>query len=315
MHDSPFIQWLLSARTPSIRLLTLTKLLDTSLHEIEVRALWGTMKASGPIPAILSKQTKTGNWAGERSYYTPKYTSTHWNMLLLTELAADPQDTRLQRGALYMLGTTWDTLQERQDQKNHGWTCLWANMLRYALHSQMGDDPRVHTITQALVSDALETDWRCPYNYEEPCAWGVVRTLWGLAAIPEDRRSEEVTATIQSGIHFLLEKHNLVLADYPTGEKGHIHPLWFKLNFPLFYQADILFSLRALAELNALDHPGAQPALDWLASLRKKNGRWQGASPFRSRTWSVLGDSEETDRWVSLHAALVLKAAGRPLPD
>jgi hypothetical protein len=27
-------------------------------------------------------------------------------------------------------------------------------------------------------------------------------------------------------------------------------------------------------------------------------GRWRGASSFRQRTWSSLGDSQETDRWV-----------------
>jgi hypothetical protein len=311
MQPSPFIQWLLSARTASIRLLTLTQLLDHSLQDIEVRALWGAMRASGPIPAILSHQTKTGHWSGERNYYTPKYTSTHWNMILLTELAADPQDAHMKRGALFMLGTTWDELQARQEKKKHGWTCLWANILRYAYYCQFQDDPRLRTIIETLVYDALEKNWRCPYNDEQPCAWGVVRTLWALSAIPEERRNPQVLETIQSGLHFLLDQHHLVQADYPTPKDGRIHPLWFKLNFPLFYQSDILFTLRVLAELNALDHPSAQKALDWLESLRQKDGRWHGSSPFRSRTWPEIGDHEETDRWVSLHAALVLKAAGR----
>ncbi len=315
MHPSPFIQWLLNAQTASIRLLTLTHLLDRSLQDIEVRALWGAMRASGPIPAILSQQTKTGNWPGEHSYYTPKYTSTHWTMLLLSELAADPQDARMKRGALFMLGTTWEELQTRLDKKKYGWTCLWANMLYYAIYCQIQDDPRVRTIVQALVFDALEAGWRCPYNEERPCAWGVVRTLRGLSAIPQERRNPQVLETMQSGLHFLLEEYQLELANYPVPEGGHIHPLWFKLNFPLFYQSDILFTLRTLAELGALDQPGAQNALDQLESSRKKNGRWTGASPFRSRTWPSIGDREETDRWVSLHAAMVLKAAGREWLD
>ncbi len=313
MHSSPFVQWLLESRTPSLRLITLTQLLHHSINDIDVRASWGTMKASGPIPAILANQTKTGNWSGEHSYYTPKYRSTHWSMLLLTELATDPQDLRLRRGGIFMLGTTWEDLEKRQEQNKHGWTCLWANILRYVLHCRLDDDPRFQALTQALVDDALQAEWRCPYNDDRPCAWGVVRTLWGLAALPQNRLTSEFNAVIQSGLHFLLEEHNLLAADYPTTEDGHIHPLWFRLNFPLFYQADILFTLRTLADLKALDHPGAQPALDWLANLRNKKGRWSGASPFRSRTWSALGDHEETDRWVSLHAALVLQSAGRPL--
>ncbi len=311
MDSSPFVQWLLEARTPSLRLLTLTQLLHHSINDIDVRASWGTMKASGPIPAILSHQTKTGNWSGESGFYTPKYRSTHWSMLLLTELATDPQDIRLRRGGIFMLGTTWDKLEEKLEKKRHGWTCLWANMLRYILHCRLDDDPRFYALTQALIYDALQAGWRCPYNGERPCAWGAVRTLWALAAMPQNRSDPEFNAVIQSGLHFLLEQHTLTSADYPTGDGGDIHPIWFRMNFPLFYQADILFTLRTLSDLSALDHPGAQPALDWLEEKRMKNGRWQGSSPFRSRTWVALGDHEETNRWVSIHAAMVLRAAGR----
>jgi hypothetical protein len=108
----------------------------------------------------------------------------------------------------------------------------------------------------------------------------------------------------------LLEEHSLMQANYPTSEGGHIHEVWSRLNFPLFYQADILFVLRALADANALDRPGAQDALGWLAQRRRPDGRWSGASPFRQRTWRAIGDRGETDRWVSLQAATVLKQAG-----
>lgn len=70
-------------------------------------------------------------------------------------------------------------------------------------------------------------------------------------------------------------------------------------------------TLRTLAEFDALDHPGAQVALDRLAGQRGKNGRWRGSSPYRSRTWAALGDAEETQRWITLQAAHMLKQAGR----
>ncbi len=107
---------------------------------------------------------------------------------------------------------------------------------------------------------------------------------------------------------FLLDTYRLVDANYPTPDNGKIHSLWTKVSFPLFYQVDILFTLRVLAELDALDRPGAQPALQWLAAQRQ-NGRWRGGNPYRARTWRALGDREETDRWVSLYAAGILKQA------
>jgi len=142
----------------------------------------------------------------------------------------------------------------------------------------------------------------------------VARGLWGLAALPARHRPARVKAAIDSGLDLLLEGGDLATGAYPA---ARIHTLWKRLNFPLFYQADVLFVLRVLAELDALDHPRARPALGWLANRRKKHGRWRGASPFRRRTWPDLAGREETDRWVTLHAEIVLRQAGlaAPQPD
>ena len=138
MQDPPSIPWLLAARTPSIRYLTLRRLLGRPEDDAEVQAARREMAATGPIPAILAGQTERGNWAGERSYYTPKYTSTHWSMTLLAELAADGPDEQLRRGAEFMLADTEAGVRE----EGHGWVCFWGNLLRYALHCGFEDDPR-----------------------------------------------------------------------------------------------------------------------------------------------------------------------------
>ena len=285
MQESPFIQWLLDAQTPSIRYLTLTRLLNRLDFETEVRAAWKDMKTNPPIREIIARQTKIGAWAGEKSYYTPKYTSTHWNLLLLSELAADGHSSPMRRGSLFMLGETWEDLQERLEKNVHGLTCFWANLARYALHCDLDDDPRLRCILEALVFDATQSGWRCEHNDGYPCAWGAARTLWAFALLPEHLLTEDVQAAIQSGLSFLLEEHNLVEADYPTPDKGGVHPMWFRLNFPLFYQADILFVLRAISELGHIHHPGAAAALEWLIDKRQRNDIWRGANPFRSRTW------------------------------
>ena len=110
-----FIAWLLNASTPSIRYLTLRHLLDRPETDTGVRTARQDMKTTGPIPTILAGQTETGHWDGERSYYTPKYTSTHWSMLLLAELAfasAAPESK---------LAATWLLAEP---------VCWWANWCR-----------------------------------------------------------------------------------------------------------------------------------------------------------------------------------------
>ena len=154
---------------------------------------------------------------------------------------------------------------------------------------------------------SAEEGWRCPWSRGWPCPWGAARALWGLAALPGAQRTAAVQRTAEIALGLLLDQSRLAAAEFPTAEKPH--RVWGRLNFPLFYQADILFVLRAAAAWGALAHPQAQEALVWLAARRRADGRWRGANPFRGRTWAALGDRAETDRWVSLHAAWVLSQA------
>lgn len=310
MLDPEFTSWLFSSSIPSIRYLTLRDLLQRPASDPEMEAAWAEMRTNGPIPAILARQTPQGSWMGESDYYTPKYTSTHWSMLLLAELAADPATPGVRQGAVFMLENTHQGLARRLDEGRHSLECFWANALRYSQHAGLGSQPQFALIVEALVGDALQGEWRCPYNSERPCAWGAGRTLWALAALPAHQRTERVQAAEQSAVAFLLEEYDLLKADYPSEENGRRHTLWSHTSFPLFYQADTLLILRALAELGRLDHPGAAGALDWLAARRDRHGHWTGSSPYRQRTWREMGAPAETSRWVSLQAALILQAHG-----
>jgi hypothetical protein len=311
MHKNEFTTWLLNAKTPSIRYQTLVDLLGYPEDETRVVQARQAIMRSGPVPAILSHQTNIGNWNGERSYYTPKYISTHWSLMLLTELSVNGNDPRFQQGVHYMLDATAEDLDKQLNNNTFGLSCFWGNLLRYALHAGMADDARVEKVIHYTALDLQEGSCRCEHNWGYECAWGVARTMWGLAAIPKAQRKRKTDEAIAQGVKFLLDSSRLIEANYPSRENGSINPLWFKLNFPLFYQVDILFTLRVLDALDMLNHPGAQAALDWLEQRRGRNGRWLGSSPFRQRTWRELGDREETERWVSLQASRILYHAGR----
>jgi hypothetical protein len=305
------ISWLLDSPTPSIRYLTLRHLLGRSEDDDEVQTTREAMRTTGTIPLILEGQNAEGYW-DDPKFYARKYVGTHWSLILLPELAADPDDARVQRGVDFMLAATDKNymLEDRFDASvpsadQFGFTCLWGNIVRYTAYCNRADDPRVQPIVNYLVRNLESGGCRCHINAYLPCAWGAARTLWGLAALPN--RSEAVNAAIDKTVKFLLTpEYELAAGKYPSS--GSVHKIWSKLNFPLFYQTDVLFVLRVLGELGALGHPGAQPALEWLAAQRQANGRWQGNSPFKGRTWR-LGGAQETSRWVSLHAAIVLQQA------
>ncbi len=305
------ISWLLNSPTPSIRYLTLRHLLGYAENHVDVQSIREQMRTTGPIPLILSKQTPAGHWESDDRMYGTKYIGTHWSMVVLTELATDPTDAHLRRGLEFMLAAT-DRNHMLEDQFDKsvpspevfGFTCLWGNILRYAAYCGLTDDPRVTRIVEYVVRNLEAGQGKCHINDYLTCAWGAARSLWGLAALPQ--RSEAVDHAIDTTVKFLLSSENeLAEGRYPS--RGSIHALWGKLNFPMFYQTDVLFVLRVLGELNALGQPGTQRALTWLEAQRQPDGHWRGNNPFQSRTWKISGDRHDIHRWVSLHAAIVLQ--------
>jgi len=226
-------------------------------------------------------------------------------MLLLSELEADGAHANMQRGADYILERLAPSIKETLEREEIGLGCFWANYLRHMLHCQKFGDTRVKDVI-CILQGEIARKGLCQHNYDLPCAWAVIRALWALALIPQDQRSKETRTAIHKAIDFILDrKYSLVRADYPYKHK--IHTLWQKLSFPLFYQTDILFTLRVLKEVDALGHPNAQEALDWLREKRGKNGRWRGSSPYRPKTWPFVQEPDGVDQWITLQAMTVLQ--------
>ena len=255
---------------------------------------------SPPISTILKRQRAEGRWSED--YYTPKYTSSHWEMLLLVEYGADGSDPRVRRGAKSML----EAVQAKRDSggwmRDHGVSCFFGNALRYFCYAGFGTDERVEWIVDRLVRDSKVFEAACYINGDLPCAWGYARLLWGLAALPEQSRTREVERTLRRGTEWLLS-YKLERGAYPT-DSAPSH-LWRSANFPLFYQADVLFVLRVLAELDALSDPRAAGAIAWLLSRQDERGRWHGRAPYLDRMPAKI----DADKWITLQAAHVLKSA------
>lgn len=304
----PLIEWLLDSQIPTIRYLTKTRLLEIPLSDPKVQSVFEKIQTTGPVPFILDKQIEKGQWSYKNHYYTPKYVSTHWSLLLLKELHVSPLNENFQDGIEYMLETTAEAIDFRKQMKEPDLTCLWSNIIRYAIHADRLGDPRLTEMINVCARSLQESDCACIHNADLPCAWGAVRTLWAFAAIPEEQRSLQVQSAIQTGIQFLVDKYDLMQANHPSPDNKP-HSVWFKPSFPLFYQSDVLMTLRVFRDLGQLHHPGIKPALNWLKEKRNKNGKWRGANPYGSRTWEVLRDKEETSRWVTLFSLDILNQA------
>jgi hypothetical protein len=112
-------------------------------------------------------------------------------------------------------------------------------------------------------------------------------------------------SAIQRGIDFLLSAPVLE-ASYPT--RGRVSDRWFKLGFPLGYQADLLEAMTALAQAGHGDHPQLRAGAKWLLSKQDTDGRWT-LEQVPGKMWSSVGGVGQPNKWVTMRALQFLKAA------
>ena len=296
--------WLLERSDPAVRAQTLRSLLDKGPRDPDLREAQQRAMSTPPISTILRRQKPDASWPGE-NLYGPKYEGTHWANLLLVEYGVDPGDPRVRRAARYVLeelGTPGRGGMDWVFNKDHGASCIVGSVVRYIALAGYGADERLEPLVQRLVRDATKFDAACWINGDQPCGWGYARLVWGLAALPESTRTREVQRTLRRGVEFLLSYH-VERGRYPTDTAPSY--LWRQLSFPLFYQADVLFVLRALDAAGAIEDDRAQPAIGWLLARQDGRGRWGARAPYAARMPSRV----DASKWVTLHACTILKHA------
>jgi hypothetical protein len=298
------VPWLLERSDPAVRAQTLRSLLDKGPRDPDLREAQQRAMNAPPISTILRRQKPDASWPGA-NLWGPKYEATHWVNLLLAEYGVDPTDPRVRRAARYVLeelGTPGHGGMDWVFNRDHGASCLVGSVVRYVAMAGYGDDERLEPLVQRLVRDSKKFDAACWINGEQPCAWGYARLIWGLAALPESARTREVQRTLGRGVEFLLS-YKVERGRYPTDTAPSY--LWRQLSFPLFYQADVLFVLRALDAAGAIDDDRAQPAIGWLLARQDARGRWGGRAPYVARMPSRV----DASKWVTLQACTILKHA------
>ncbi len=318
-------EWLLEEDNPAVRYFALKRLLGLSERHKDVRRARDQIMEAGAVPAILGKQQPAGNWGEERAFYTGKYHSTVWQLIILAEHAADAADPRVQRACEFILDRS-------QDRSTGGFAmhtaertgggrptevipCLTGNMVWSLWLLGHQQDPRVQQgvdwLARYLRFDDGESrpgsDW--PYNRWEmcfgrhSCFMGVVKGLKALAEIPEEDRSAEVRGCIGNCIEFLL-KHHVYKKSHDTGKTAR--PGWTRFGFPRMWQTDIVEILLILTGLGVRD-PRMQDAVDLMLSKQDANGRWLLKDSFNHSFLVKIETKEKPSKWVTLNALTVLK--------
>ena len=222
--------WLLEEENPSVRYFTLTDIMDKPLNSSKVTATKKSIMSTGVVPKILNKINNGGYWETPTNFYTAKYKGTVWQLIILAELGAEPNDTRVKSACEFIL-------QNSQHHESHGFSmaraektgggrqsgvipCLTGNMVWSLIRLGVLEDPRVqaavdwiNTYQRFDDADGEGPPKGWPYDKyvmcfgRHTCHMGAAKALKALAEIPANKRDSKTQATIQKGAEYFLKHH------------------------------------------------------------------------------------------------------------
>lgn len=323
------IPWLLEDEVPAARHLTLLQLLDEPEGSPKVRRARAAAMRADPIASILDAQHPEGWWVKPGPGYATKYRGTVWSVMFLDQLGADGSDARIRRACAYVLdhtlapsggfGCSGTHRDDRPPPPSSVLHCLNGNLLRSLIGLGWLGDPRIERAIEwqarSITGERFDGYYRsgtsgpgfaCVANWHEPCAWGAIKALRGLARVPPADRPPHVRRAIDAGVAYLLSR-DPAIADYPTG--SNVSGSWFKLGFPSGYVADVLQNLEVLCELGHAKDPRLENAIEWLLSQQDDRGRWRNRYAYNGKTWVDIEPQGAPSRWVTLRACSVLRRA------
>jgi len=265
MVSNRVLDWLLEDSQPSVKYLALRQLIGKSESAPEVREARRQIPVTGWVAEILSQRQDGGWWVDPRRVYQPKYLSTNWMLLVLSDLGVTRELPAVRSSCEF-----WISGSDSQDggfgldgaRKSH--LCYVGNMTRALIRFGYSDHPRVHDSLEWLVRHASHLGgWSC---------WGSGRNLdsWeglsALAAYPSTKWTPPMKAAVEKGAGFFLDRE--------LHRQGDHYDPWFRFHYPVHYYYDILVGLDLLTGLGYGDDRRLRFALSVLTRKRRSDGRW-----------------------------------------
>ncbi|MCL6431622.1 MAG: hypothetical protein K6V36_12310 [Anaerolineae bacterium] len=303
------LPWLLASDDAALRYRVLVDLLDRPADDPEVREARAGIAGSPIVSDILGAQHPEGYWAEPESTYRPKYRATHWQMILLAELGLDAGHPAVQLGLQRMAGAIAEIGAEDAVAQGNVLWCYSGNTLRYLGRLGLGAGEAASHAAERLIELAgRDPLWTCEHSDGQTCAWGAVKALRGLAALPEEARPAGTQQVIESAADLLLSlDYEAASAGAGTTENGW-ETDWLKFGFPSFYESDLLEALDALAEAGYGRHPAYRRLLPLVLEKQDGQGRWVLENSFNGRMHADVDVKGLPSRWLTLRALRVLKA-------
>lgn len=304
--NDPVVSWLLEPEQPAVRYRALVDLLGRPESDPDVRAARRQIARTGWAKDQLEQQGPKGFWEprGPKDVkewidflYYPKYGSTIWRALVLSDLGLDKSTPAIQKIVDLLfefklrLSSPFNFFYEEM--------CVSANTARILTTFGYADDRRTRKLFDWLIEDQrADGGWNC--SADTPGTLDVWEPLAAFAALPKAQRSPAMERAIDRGAEFYLKRKL-----FREGKK--LYAPWLRFHYPIHYYYDILLGLDLMTQLGFAGDRRLAPALKILADKRPPDGRW-----LMDRSHPDVGPGTDYRPDPKKVKPLVLEPAGRP---
>ena len=265
------IDWLQEENQPSIRYLTLTQLLGRPENDSAVISAREMVTKKGWAAEILARQSREGWWTGGESLYRPKYLSTNWMLLILSDLGVTKDDDPLIAKAcelwIYRFSRSdgaFGTDREFGKVRRPSHYCVVGNTARGLIKLGYVDHPQVKSAMEWLAKKRDEEGgWNCFGKGRNLDSW---EAMSAFAAYPKQRWTRMMKIAVEKGAEFYLERR--------MHKQGERYPPWYRLHYPVHYYYDLLVGLEFMTALGYGGDKRLGYALALLKEKKRPDGRW-----------------------------------------
>jgi hypothetical protein len=296
--DSRLIDWLMQG-DPSIRWQVMRDLMQVPERKW-IREQAQVAKTGWGL-RLLSHQQKDGQWGN--GLYSPKWTSTHYTLLLLKTLGLPPGHQAALKGCKLLMdgafqprtGGMWDE------------TCISGMALSLFCFFRLEDD-RIGKLLQYLLREQMaDGGWNCrrARGAVHSSFHTTINVLEGLReyAKTEGASSDIVRTAEKKGREFLME-HKMIC----SSRTGRIIASGYnKLSFPCRWYHDNLRGLDYFQDSGAEHDERLADAIDRLNKKRRKDGTWPLQNKHPGKVFFDMEQAGKPSRWNTLRALRVLQ--------
>jgi len=303
MKRNDVINWLLSGDV-SIQYQVCRDLLDSDKKQLRDR-----ISTEGWGARFLQKRNKEGHWG--RGFYQPKWTSTHYTILDLKNLAISQNNIEIRQsllqiiqnykgpdGGIYPIGTA-----RKSD------VCLNGMFLNYASYFGAKED-NLGSIVDFLLSEHMKDGgFNCDSNRKGTVHSSMHSTISVLEGILEYEKNgykyrlEELQKAVDKSRTFLLQ-HKLFRSDR-TG--NIIDKKMLMLSYPSRWRYDILRALDYFRLAEVEYDSRMDDAIDVLLKKRRPDNKWPVQARHPGQTHFDMEKTGKPSHWNTLRALRVLK--------